>query len=196
MLNGWKSYIGFALYAVAAIAAPHFPEHADLLDGLKNAALGLAGIGVAHKLAKAGAAKAAAAALLCVALLPGCAGLTPSGMQSPGTAGAPATGTNLAQTVGNDQASVPGTATGGTATINYYMASAVPPATTEAVLKLASEHKWTAEQVEAALRAAAGAPQTVTITGNATNQAGNADNAGAGSGGASGLSGTSGSVQR
>lgn len=73
MLNGWKSYIGFALYAVAAIAAPHFPEHADLLDGLKNAALGLAGIGVAHKLAKTGAAKAAAAVLLCVALLPGCA---------------------------------------------------------------------------------------------------------------------------
>jgi len=130
----------------------------------------------------------------------GCAGLQPSGFQSPGTAGAPATGTNVAQTVGNDQASVPGTATGGTGSGNIYnqFAAVVPPEVAMAALKVAADQKWTPEQLQAVLTGLAGAPDSVTITGAQTNtvNGGDADNAGAGSGGASGLSGTSGSVTR
>lgn len=118
---------------------------------------------------------------------------TPGGFMSPGTTGAPATGTTLAQTA-RDQSTVPGTSTGGTATINYYMASAVPPSVSSKLLELAAAEKWTPEQIESALRAAAGAPESVSITGTVTNQAGDAENLGAGSGGSGAASG--GSVQR
>lgn len=114
----------------------------------------------------------------------------PSGFQSPGTAGAPSTGATVAQNA-RDQSTVPGTSTGGTATINYYMASAVPPAVSTAILELAAAEKWTPEQLESALRAAAGAPETVSVTGTVTNQAGDAENLGAGSGGSGAASGGS-----
>jgi len=53
MLNGWKSYVGFALWAAATIAAEIKPEWASFLKPVADAALGLGGIGIAHKLAKA-----------------------------------------------------------------------------------------------------------------------------------------------
>jgi hypothetical protein len=106
---------------------------------------------------------AAAPLLLAALVLTGCAGLTPSGL-SPSTAGAPATATQGAQTIGGSQGQAPSTATGGTAAISWHFASSVKPETVNAILDLAREGKWTAEQVESAMRAAAGAPHTVNIT--------------------------------
>jgi hypothetical protein len=125
-----------------------------------------------------------------VAVLVGCA--TPGGgTASPSTAGAPATGTALqgAQNIGRDQgqAQTPQTVTTGTATQNWYFASQVSSAIQEMILAMAQAERWTPEQTVAALKAANGAPETVTITTQSnTVQSGDGDQAGAsgGTGGA------------
>ena len=126
---------------------------------------------------------------------PGCAGLTPAGV-SPSTAGAPAVASQGAQTVTGQQGQAPSTATGGTSTIVWNFASSVPSETAGAILKIAADQKWTAEEVSAAIRAAAGAPQTVSIT-TQTNSSngGNASSIPAGTGGAAGVGGA-GTVQK
>lgn len=127
-------------------------------------------------------------------LATGCAGLTPSGFMSPGTAGAPSTGTTLAQTA-RDQATVPGTSTGGTGTGNIYnqFAAVVPSEVALRALEVALAQGWNAEQTTTLFKALAGAPTTVTIAGAQTNtvNGGDADNLGAGGGGASGAAGGS-----
>lgn len=134
-------------------------------------------------------------ALAAAALTPGCAGLTPAGV-SPSTGGAPATAGQLAQTVSGQQGQAPSTATGGTSTIVWNFASSVPSETAGAILKIAADQKWTAEEVSNAIRAAAGAPQTVSIT-TQTNSSngGNASSIPAGTGGAAGVGGA-GTVQK
>ncbi len=137
------------------------------------------------------------AAVLAVAglVLPGCAGLTPSGA-SPGTAGAPATAGQLAQTVTGQQGQAPATATGGTAAVNWYFASQVPSEVSAAILALAAEGKWTPEQLSAVLSATSGAPQNVTITTSGNSVAGgNASSIPAGTGGSAGVGGA-GSVNK
>lgn len=122
--------------------------------------------------------------------LSACAGLTPSGV-SPSTAGAPATAGQLAQTVSGQQGQAPSTATGGTSTIVWNFASSVPSETSGKILAIAAEQKWSAEQLTEAMRAAAGAPQTVNIT-TQTNSAngGNASSIPAGTGGGMGVGGS------
>lgn len=128
--------------------------------------------------------------------LAGCT--SPSGFMSPGTAGAPATGTTLAQTA-RDQASVPGTSTGGTGSGNIYnqFASQVPPEVALEMLRVAQAQNWTAQETIDAFKALAGAPTTVTLSGAQTNtvNGGDAENLGAGGGGAAGAAG-GGSVTR
>lgn len=134
-----------------------------------------------------------ASLLLATLLLPACAGLQPSGA-SPANAGAPQPATNVAQTVGGDQAAVPGQAYGGH---NYWYFASTGAAEIQArILAIAEKGSWTPEQLQAALAATNGSPETVTISVGGNVTGGNADNAGAGSGGASGLSGTSGTVTR
>ena len=128
------------------------------------------------------------AALASLALA-ACAGLTPGGV-SPSTAGAPATAGQLAQTVSGQQGQAPSTATGGTSSIIWNFASAVPSSVADKILAMAAEQKWTGEQVTEAMRAAAGAPQTVNIS-TQTNSAngGNASSIPAGTGGGMGVGG-------
>lgn len=95
-------------------------------------------------------------------VLGGCAGMP--GLTGGGTSGAPATASQGAQTIGGSQGQAPATSTGGTASIAWNFASSVKPETVSAILDLARDQKWSAEQVESAMRAAAGAPQTVNIT--------------------------------
>jgi hypothetical protein len=122
---------------------------------------------------------------------------TPGGFMSPGTAGAPSVGTTVAQTA-RDQSTVPGTSTGGTGSGNIYnqFAATVPPEVALRMLEVAEAQNWTADQVTSAFKALAGAPTTVTISGDQTNTAsgGDAENLGAGSGGSGAASG--GSVDR
>ena len=123
--------------------------------------------------------------------LAGCGSLTPGGALSPGTAGAPATSTAAAQTVGQDQAAVGGTATGGTGTINWYFASQASSAVQMEILAMAAAQGWSAAETIDAVKATNGSPESVTITNeNVTNAGGNADNAGAGTGGAGGSTGS------
>lgn len=122
---------------------------------------------------------------------------SPAGFQSPGTTGAPSTGTVLAQTA-RDQTAVPGTSTGGTSSSNIYnqFAAVVPPEVALEMLKVAQAGNWTAEQVTAAFKGLAGAPDTVTITTQTnTSNGGDAENLGAGGAGAAGAA-SGGSVQR
>lgn len=72
-LNGQKTYVGVAIWAIASILEGLYPEWAAVLAPIKAGALGLAGIGAAHKLAKAGVTAAAASGLLCLVMLTGCA---------------------------------------------------------------------------------------------------------------------------
>lgn len=122
---------------------------------------------------------------------------SPAGFQSPGTAGAPATGTVLAQTA-RDQTAVPGTSTGGTSSSNIYnqFAAVVPPEVAMRLLEVAEAGKWTAADVTAALKGLAGAPDNVVITTQTnTSSGGDAENLGAGGQGAAGAA-SGGSVQR
>ena len=135
-----------------------------------------------------------AALLLCCALLVSsqcaCQGLP--GARSPGTAGAPAVATGIqgAQTIGGDQgqAQTPQTVTTGTASIYWEFASKVDAAIQAALLALAAEKDWTAQQTIDALKATNGAPETVNITtADISVQSGAGDQAGA-SGGTGGNS--------
>jgi hypothetical protein len=161
-LNGNKTTIAVVLSVVLSVLGRRGVEVPPWVFDITD---GILGLGLAHKAVKVAGPKiasvAAAAFALCV--LTGCAGLTPSGL-SPSTAGAPATATQGAQTIGGSQGQAPSTATGGTAAISWHFASSVKPETVNAILDLAREGKWTAEQVESAMRAAAGAPHTVNIT--------------------------------
>ena len=120
-----------------------------------------------------------------------CAGLTPSG-GSPASAGAPQPATNLAQTA-RDQAAVPGQAYGGHN--NWYFASTGQVEIQQRVMALAEANGWTPEQIQAALAATNGAPESVTISVGGNVSGGNADNAGAGTSGAGSAAG-SGTVTR
>lgn len=135
--------------------------------------------------------------LVALLLAAGC-GTTPGGFMSPGTSGAPAAGTTLAQNA-RDQTAVPGTSTGGTGSGNIYnqFAATVPPEVALEMLKLAQAANWTADQTVAAFKALAGAPTTVTIAGAQTNtvNGGDAENLGAGGSGAAGAA-SGGSVTR
>ena len=133
--------------------------------------------------------------LAVIALMPACAGLQPGGV-SPSTAGAPASAGQVAQTLTGQQGQAPSTATGGTSTIVWNFASSVPSETAGSILKIAAEQKWTAEEVSNAIRAAAGAPQTVSIsTQTNSSNGGNASSIPAGTGGAAGVGGA-GTVQK
>ena len=127
-------------------------------------------------------------AFLAALALAGCTTPTAAG---PGSAGAPQASTNLAQTA-RDQASIPGQSYGGHVYWNF--ASQGAAEIQQRILTIASEQKWSAEQITAALASTNGAPGTVTITA-ANVQGGDADNAGAGTGG-SGSAAGSGTVQR
>jgi hypothetical protein len=122
--------------------------------------------------------------------LAGCAGLTP-GTASPGTAGAPATAGQLAQTVSGQQGQAPATATGGTSSILWNFASQGAAEIQTRILALAEAGKWTPEQLTAALASTNGAPQTVNIT-TQTNSSngGTASSIPAGTGGAAGVGGS------
>lgn len=52
-LNGYKSYLGFVGYGICGALAQFLPEWSELLMQVANYVFApLAGIGVAHKLAK------------------------------------------------------------------------------------------------------------------------------------------------
>lgn len=94
-----------------------------------------------------------------------------------------------AQTVGGSQgaAQTPQTTPGGQATQTWHFASLMPFETLTAILAAAKENAWTAETTLAAIKAASGAPQTVSITtGAMTVQGGSASATGASSGAAAG----------
>lgn len=103
-----------------------------------------------------------------------------------------------AQTIGGSQgaAQTPQTTPGGQASQIWHFASLMPFETLTAILSAAKEQEWTSEQVINAIKAASGAPQTVTITTQAmTIQGGSATTTGASSGaGAGGTAGTGGPV--
>ena len=103
--------------------------------------------------------------------------------------------TNLAQTVGNDQAAVPSTSYGGQGFINNHFASESDATVRLAVLKMATDGHWTPEQINEALKASSSAPQTVNITGSTTASGGNSSAIGSGTGGGAGATG-SGSVNK
>jgi len=97
-----------------------------------------------------------------------------------------------AQTVGGSQgaAQTPQTTPGGQASQVWHFASLMPYETLTALLTAAQDGAWTAETLLAAIQAASGAPQTVSITtGAMTVQGGSASATGAASG--AGTGGTS-----
>ena len=103
-----------------------------------------------------------------------------------GTAGAPQTSANIAQTA-RDQSSLPGQAYGGDN--NFIFASSTPGEVTLALIEFAKDTNAPLKDLTEALKATNGAPETVTITtedisaGNGENlgsAAGSAANAGAG----------------
>lgn len=153
---------------------------------------GILGLGLAHKAVKAVGPKAVAVAapvLLALVALVGCGSLP--GNSGFGTAGAPATAGQAAQTIGGSQGQAPGTATSGTATIHNSFASVVPPDIVTKILDMAAAEHWTAEQTVDALKAASGAPTNVTISGNQQVNSGNASSipSTAGGSGGAGLAG-------
>ena len=103
-----------------------------------------------------------------------------------GTAGAPQTSANVAQTA-RDQSSLPGQAYGGD--VNMHFASSTPGEVTLALIEYAEKTGANLTDLTEALKATNGAPEVVTITtrditsGNGENlgsAAGSAANAGAG----------------
>jgi hypothetical protein len=103
-----------------------------------------------------------------------------------GTAGAPQTSANVAQTA-RDQSSLPGQAYGGDNMFNF--ASSTPGEVTLALIQFATDTGAPLSDLTEALKATNGAPETVNITtrdiaaGNGENlgsAAGSASNAGAG----------------
>lgn len=115
---------------------------------------------------------------------------TPSG----GAYGTPTSGsnqpaTNLAQTVGNDQAAVPSTANGGQGFINNHFASEGDATVRLELLKIAAEAHWTPEQIAEALKASSSAPQSVSIQGAMSASGGNSSAIGSGTGGGAGVGG-------
>jgi len=52
MLNGLKTYIGIAGWAITTISGGWLPDFADVLSQVSTGCLGLAGLGAAHKVAK------------------------------------------------------------------------------------------------------------------------------------------------
>lgn len=109
--------------------------------------------------------------------------------QGGGTAGAPSTATSAAQTVGQDQSSVGGTATGGTGVVNNHFAAAGDAAVRMRILELVEAGHLTPEAGERFFANSSSAPHTVTL-GNIQASGGAADNAGAGTGGSGAGEGT------
>lgn len=112
---------------------------------------------------------------------------SPSGYGSP-SPNTQQPATNLAQTVGNDQAAVPSTATGGQGYVNNIFASESDAVVRLKLLEIAAEKNWTPEQIEQAMRASSSAPQSVEI-GNLNTNGGNASAIGSGTGGGVGQTG-------
>jgi hypothetical protein len=134
-------------------------------------------------------------AFLCLAVVALVAACTTPG-QGAGATGNPGQSssqpaTNLAQTVGNDQAAVPSTSNGGQGFINNHFASESDATVRIRLLEIAEANKWSPEQIESALKASSSAPQSVTITGNSTAQGGNSSAIGSGTGGGAGGAGSS-----
>ena len=104
--------------------------------------------------------------VLAVLLLVGCQTPTGSGLGPSQPSSANAGQGQGAQTIGGSQGSAqtPQTTSAGPATQNWWFASQVDSAVQAAILKLAADANWTAEQVTAALQATNGAPQVVTLT--------------------------------
>ena len=125
------------------------------------------------------------ALLLCLSLT---ACTTPSGGASP-TSGSNQPATNLAQTVGNDQAAVPSTANGGQGYNELRFASESDATVRMELLKLAAKANWTPEQIAAALASASSAPQTVNLTGDISANGGDSAAIGSGTGGGAGVGG-------
>lgn len=127
--------------------------------------------------------------LVAFAILPGCAGLTPSGI-SPSTAGAPATASQGAQSVSGQQGQAPSTATGGTASIIWNFASQTTAAVQAELIAFAREAKASPEDLAKLLAATNGAPENVTITnGDVRSDGGSASSIPAGTGGGFGVGG-------
>lgn len=103
------------------------------------------------------------------------------GSGSGGAAGGAQPATNVAQTVGNDQAAVPSQSYGGDN--NWTFASQTDAAVLTALIELAKTQSWSADDFIRAAGAMNGAPENVTITTEGNVQAGNADAAGVGTGG-------------
>jgi hypothetical protein len=113
---------------------------------------------------------------------------------TPGAGAGPVQGsnqpaTNLAQTVGNDQAAVPSTANAGQGYVENRFASESDATVRMKLLELAAANKWTPEQIAAALAASSSAPQSVTITGSQNANGGNASAIGSGTGGGAATTG-------
>lgn len=129
------------------------------------------------------------ATLILALSLGACGSLPLSGSgQGGGTAGAPSTATSAAQTVGQDQSSVGGTATGGTGVVNNHFAAEGDAAVRMKILALVEAGIIDPAAVKDIFQAASSAPHQVTI-GNVGAHGGNADNAGAGTGGSGAGSG-------
>lgn len=180
-MNGWKTLIGAFLLFIL----PQALESLGVEVGEAwITAIGsfVVAIGFGHKLDKARKAPSSppqttspaagtsgpVAGLLALSalLLAGCGtipGLGSSGAPT-GDAGGAATATNVAQTVGKDQASVPSEANNTGANVNWNFASEPNKGHVDAILALAKEKDWTPEAIESALKALNGAPEVVTIT--------------------------------
>ena len=186
-LDGKKVYIGVIASIVASVLARRGVEVPSWVFDITD---GILGLGLAHKFVKTvkpSVVAAAGAVALC--LLTGCGSLPNS--SGFGTAGAPATAGQLANTIGGSQGQAPATATSGTATVYNNFASAVPAAVVDRILAIAESEHWTADQIVTALKAASGAPTNVTLSGAQSVNSGNASSIpAAGSGGSAGVSGT------
>lgn len=107
--------------------------------------------------------------------------------------GADATGMQGAQNVGRDQGTgqAPLEQVGANIHNEYRLASDINPEVAKAILEIAADEKWTPEQLTSAMRAAAGAPESIVI-GNIDTSAtiGNQEAIGAASGAGGGATGS------
>lgn len=127
--------------------------------------------------------------VLAVAALAGCAGTPGAGAYGSPSPSNVSPATNLAQTVGKDQAAVPSNSYGGQGFVNNHFASESDATVRMKLLEIAMDAHWTPEQIEAALKASSSAPQTVNITGATSASGGNAASIGSGTGGGAGVGG-------
>jgi hypothetical protein len=191
-LQGKKTYL-VALAAILTAVVAWLNGAIDVVTLVQTIFAALGGAALRAGVAK-GAAPAAVLFILAVLGLSGCQtpfGGSGAGPQT-GTTAAPISSGQLAQTIGGSQGQAPAQATGGTSAVNFNFASQIPGTLADDIIKLATDQKWTPDQLSGVFRSTNGAPTNVTITtaGN-TAQGGNASAIpAAGAGGQAGVSGT------